>query len=125
MTQDHRRAKRVSELLRARLTENISRELGDERLSRVVVTGVVLGDDLGLAKVSVRLLGDDSPGERKAALKTLAKASPRLRRAVGEKLGLRRVPELRFTFDEGPDAAGRVEELLREIANERAEKSDD
>jgi ribosome-binding factor A len=119
MTEDHRRARRVSELLRARLTEFLSREVGDARLGRVVVTGVEMGDDLGLARVGVRLLGDDSPEQRKAALRTLAKASPRLRRAVGGGLGLRRVPELRFSFDEGPDAAGRVEELLREIENER------
>src|SRR5262245_61450658 len=100
MNQDHRRARRVSELLRARLTEFIARELGDSRLARVVVTGVDMGDDLGLAKVGVRLLGDDSPEERETALKALSKASPRLRRAVGERLGLRRVPELRFSFDE-------------------------
>ena len=124
MTQDHRRARRVAELLRARLTEFMTRELADSLFARLVVTGVEMGDDLGLAKVGVRLLGDDSPTERKAALRALAKASPRLRRAVGERLGLRRVPELRFSFDEGPDAAGRVEEILREIANERGEKSE-
>jgi ribosome-binding factor A len=122
MSEDHRRARRVSELLRARLTEFISRELGDSRLARVVVTGVEMGDDLGLAKVGVRLMGDDSPAARKSALGALQKASPRLRRAVVARLGLRRVPELRFSFDEGPDAAGRVEELLREIADAR-EKS--
>jgi ribosome-binding factor A len=122
MTQDHRRARRVSELLRAHLTEFMTREIGDARLSRVVVTGVEMGDDLGLAKVGVRLLGDDSPAERKAALSALGKASTRLRRAVGGRLGLRRVPELRFSFDEGPDAAGRVAELLREIEKEREPK---
>jgi ribosome-binding factor A len=49
-------------------------------------------------------------------------AAPRLRRALGSRLGLRRVPELRFVYDTGPDRAARVGELLGEIARETDKK---
>jgi ribosome-binding factor A len=42
-----------------------------------------------------------------------------LRREVGQALGLRYAPELRFVYDEGLDASLRIESLLAEIASER------
>jgi hypothetical protein len=45
-------------------------------------------------------------------------AAGRLRRHVGQRLALRYTPELRFVYDEGPDAAHRVDELLSEIRAE-------
>ena len=86
----------------------------------LVVTGVEMPDDLGFAKISVRLLTvDEQPETRKAALRALERVANRLRRGLGPRLRLRRVPELRFEYDTGPDAARRIEELLKEIERER------
>jgi ribosome-binding factor A len=116
---DGRRAKRVAEQLRAHLTSALTREVADPRLHGLVVTAVSVPDDLSIAHISVRLLvGDEDPKLRRDALSTLEKVRPRLRRTLGPRLGLRRVPELRFAYDEGHDAARRVEELLQEIARE-------
>ena len=110
------RAKRVAESIRAHLTTLIARELGDPRLSAVVVTHVGVPDDLGVAWVSVRrLVSDDDPAARRELLAALRGASPRLRRALGPAVRLKRVPELRFDYDTGHDAVRRVEELLREV----------
>jgi ribosome-binding factor A len=122
---DGRRPKRVAELLRAELTALLIRQIEDPRLSSLVVTDVFVPDDLSSAHVKVRLMvGDDDPKLRSSAVDTLRKVSPRLRRSIGPRLGLRRVPELRFTYDDGHDAARRVEELLREIAAEQAGSSE-
>jgi ribosome-binding factor A len=73
--------------------------------------------------VRVRRIGvTDAAAERKAFLTRLGKAAPHLRRALGTRLGLRRVPELRFVYDTGPDRAARVGELLGEIARENEKK---
>ena len=118
---DARRPRRVAELLRTHLTQSLTREIDDPRLAALVVTAVEVPDDLSVAHVRVRLLvGDDDPKLRRAAVTTLDKAGSRLRRALGPRLGLRRVPELRFSYDEGHDASRRVEELLHEIAEENA-----
>jgi len=118
---DGRRAQRVATLLRSYLSEALAREVADPRLTSLVLTDVVIPDDLGVAKVGVRLLhGDDDPEQRRSALQALRRAASRLRRGVGPRLGLRRVLELQFFYDTGHDASRRVEELLQEIAKEKS-----
>ena len=117
---DGRRAKRAADNLRALLVEALRRDIQDPRLAALVVTGVALGDDLALARVSVRLLvGDDDARRRSAALACLQSAARRLRRELAPKLAMRRMPELRFEYDAGHDAERRVHDLLDEIARER------
>jgi ribosome-binding factor A len=62
---------------------------------------------------------------RKSVLTRLKRAVPRLRRALGPSLKLRRVPDLRFIYDDGQDAHDRVGELLREIEIEREQGEGD
>jgi ribosome-binding factor A len=119
MTAEGRRGKRVAELLRAHLADVLRREVDDRRLSSLVLTTVEVTDDLMSATIGVRLLiGDDDPKQRTAALKSLARAAGKLRRAIAPRLELRRAPELRFHYDAGHDATRRVEELLAEIKKE-------
>ena len=95
------------------------RELGDAELARMVVTSVEVTKDLSIARVLVRSLANEDDREaRDKLMRRLRKATPRLRRALGPRLELRRVPELRFEFDTGADASARVSELLAEIAKE-------
>lgn len=113
---DGRRGRRVAETLRSHLATALLRDLGDRRLSSLVVTNVELTDDLSLARVQVRLLvGDDNPAQRKAAVQALERVTPRLRRSLGPVLRLRRIPDLDFAYDVRPDATRRIEELLAEI----------
>ena len=121
MKGDGRRAQRVATLLRAYLSEALTREVSDPRLVSLVLTEVVVPDDLGVARIGVRLLHDnEDPEQRRSALSALRRAASRLRRGVGPRLGLRRVPELQFFYDTGHDASRRVEELLREIEKDKA-----
>jgi ribosome-binding factor A len=95
----------------------------DPRLRAVVISGVTVTADLQVARVGVRLAHGDTEQAREAALRGLRAAGARLRRAVAGAINLRRAPELRFRFDEGPDAQQRIEELLEEIhAEEKAEE---
>ena len=119
MSDDTRRIERVAGLVRAHLTELMRRELGDGELARMVVTSVEITKDLSIARVLVRSLANEDDHEARAKLmRRLRKAASRLRRALGPRLELRRVPELRFEFDTGADASARVSELLAEIAKE-------
>lgn len=116
MSEPGRRAKRIAQMIRDHVGAFLISQVGDPRLTQVVVTEVRVSDDLSLAWVRVRLLlgrGDDGP--RRQCINQLQLISGRLRRSMAPALGLRRVPELRFAFDEGYDAQQRVEEILREI----------
>jgi ribosome-binding factor A len=116
------RAKRVATAIRARLAELLAREVSDPSLSGVIVTDVELPDDLSVARVKARLLtsGHDE-NARARAVRALERASVRLRRGLGRSLGLKRVPELRFVYDTGADAADRVNALLAESAADAKE----
>ena len=112
-----KRAVRVAEQVRERLADAL-RDMRDPRLARVLLTRVEMTDDLRLARVHVRdAFGDTT--EARQMIKGLESASARLRRSVTGALKLRYSPELRFYFDDGQDAAVRVEAILKEIAEER------
>jgi ribosome-binding factor A len=119
MSDESRRIQRVAGLLRLHLTDALHREVGDPELLSLVVTDVEVTRDLSIAHVRVRRLSvTDSPEARTSMLTRLRKVTPRLRRALGQKLELRKLPELRFVYDTGEDARGRVEAILDEIAHE-------
>lgn len=116
-----KRATRVAERIREELSAGV-RSLRDPRANGVLISRVEITDDLQLAKVYVRhALGADDPTARRAMLKGLSSAMGRLRHGLAGGLGLRVVPELRFYYDEGPDARRRIEEVLEEIKAERRE----
>ncbi len=118
MTEEGRRSKRVAERIRATLAVQLTRDLADPSLAGLVITDVSVPDDLAVARVSVRLLVGDSPSARRRVVDHLQRACGRLRRAIGPELGLRRMPELRFLYDDGIDATKHVESILAEIKRE-------
>ena len=116
-TEASHRARRVAESIRHVVTDFMARELSDPTLSAVAITDVEVSADLGVATVKARLyVGGDDSGRRQAVVKSLSRAAGRIRRKLGRAVRLKRVPELRFVYDTGVDAAHRVEELLSEIA---------
>ena len=120
MSDDARRTLRVAGLVQSHLTTALLRELADPELSTLVVTHVDVSADLSIATARVRRLSiEDGPEARKSVLARLRRAVPRLRRALGPALKLRRVPDLRFIYDTGEDARGRVDALLAEIEREK------
>jgi ribosome-binding factor A len=114
------RAVRVAHRMQEELAAILPR-LRDPRVIGAVVTRIEISDDLSFAKVYVRagLVAEkpDDAGKR-TFLKGLTSATPMVRREVAEALDLQKAPELRFIYDEGAEHATRVEEILREIADE-------
>jgi ribosome-binding factor A len=111
-----KRSKRVSERIREEISRILMRDLSDPRLTHAMITEVTMPDDLESARVKVRLAaGGNDQASRKRLLDGLRAASGLIRKAVGKNLSLRRSPELRFDYDEGQDAADRIDEVLAEI----------
>lgn len=119
MTTGDRRMLRVNELVREHLVEILRRDVSNPELANVVITSVDVSKDLSVAHVLVRhLITQDDEKARKNVLLHLKKAAPRLRRALATRIELKKLPELRFDYDRGRDAALRVAELLEEIKKE-------
>jgi ribosome-binding factor A len=111
------RQERVTELLFEELSIMVANELDDPKLSLVSVISVQVSRDLRNAKVFVN--HQDEETTRREVLKGLARATPYLRGQLAVRCGLRMVPELNFYYDDTPEKAARVDELLRQIAHER------
>ncbi len=107
------RPKRVGEELRVELGNLLARAVHDPGIGFVTLTRVQVTPDLQHARVYYTALGDES--SRRNTERALHRAAPFLRRQIGRRLRLRRVPELIFVFDESIAGQDRIERLLKEI----------
>jgi ribosome-binding factor A len=114
---DGKRSQKVAEQRRGELMSMlIAGEVHDPGAKTATVSGVVLTDDLRLAKVYVRMLDlEASQPARAAMLKALERAKGFLRRELAQRLALRYAPDLRFYYDETVDRGRDMEALLRSI----------
>jgi ribosome-binding factor A len=107
------RATRVGEQMKKELGEIIGRKIKDPRVGFVTVTDVEVTGDLQQAKIFISVLGDDE--QRQNTLKGLAKASGFIRSEIGQRIRLRKTPEITFEFDESVDYGNRIESLLADL----------
>jgi ribosome-binding factor A len=117
------RPARVGDQIRVELGELLSRGVKDPGLGFVTLTHVKVTPDLQLARVFYTALGDDKA--RRETERALSRATPFLRRQLGERLGLRRVPVLEFKYDRSVDHQDRVERILQELKAEAPPEHDD
>ena len=111
------RADRVADQLRAEIAELLGREVHDPGVGFVTLTRVHLTADLQLARVFYTTLGDET-GRRNTA-RALQRVAPFLRRRLGARLRLRRVPDLTFVYDDSIAGQDRIERILNDIHAER------
>ncbi|MFC7363790.1 MULTISPECIES: 30S ribosome-binding factor RbfA [Bhargavaea] len=107
------RANRVAEQMKKEMGDIIGRKLKDPRIGFVTVTDVEVTGDLQQATVFISVLGDDR--QKEDTLKGLTKAKGFIRSEIGNRIRLRKTPELLFEFDESVDYGNRIESLLREV----------
>jgi ribosome-binding factor A len=122
MAQGHR-PDRVGDQIRQELSELLSRGVvHDPGIGFITLTRVKVTPDLQLARVYYTTMGD--PSARRDTAKALERATPFFRRQVGGRLQLRRVPELEFRFDESVAHQDRIEQILRDLHEEEAQRQD-
>jgi ribosome-binding factor A len=108
------RPDRVGDQIRQELSELLSRgAVHDPGIGFITLTRVKVSPDPQMARVYYTTLGDDEA--RRQTAKALDRATGFFRRHLGERLRLRRVPELQFQFDESVGHQDRVEQILREL----------
>ncbi len=101
------------------------RQLKDPRIPSITLTSVEVAQDGSHATVLFCLLGGNSDREKvENALEGLTSASGLLRRHLGKVLTVRHIPSISFKEDRGLDNALRVHELLKQLENEKAAKTD-
>ena len=104
------RTDRISAQLRKELAVLVHAAVRDHGLPSVSVSDVEVTKDLDMATVYVTTLVGDQGKAATAALNEMAKE---FRTDLSRTLRIRRVPELRFRYDDSVDRGERIESLLR------------
>ena len=118
------RPDRVGDQIRQELSELLARgEVHDPGIGFMTLTRVQVSPDLQLARVFYTTLGDAKA--RHETAKALERATPFFRRQIGGRMRLRRVPELEFRFDESIERQDRIEQILRDLHEQDAQRQTD
>src|SRR5215831_16067418 len=104
------RSDRISAELRRQLGAMVHEAVRDHALPSVSVSDVEVTRDFDVATVFVTALLPDTSKEAVAALNEMAKE---FRRELSKVMRVRRVPELRFKYDDSVDRGERIDALLR------------
>ena len=116
------RPDRVADQIRGELATLLVREVHDPGIGFVTITRVQASADIQIARVFYTVLGDEKA--RASSAKALDRAAPFLRRQIGARLRLKRIPELRFQYDDATAGADRIEQILKEIHAADPERDD-
>ena len=117
-----RRVSRVASLIQQEVSQMVQHEIKDDRVAAgmVSVTDVDVSGDLQHAKIFVSIYGtDEARAETMAGLKS---ATGYIRRELGQRVRLRRTPELVFIEDRGLERGDRMLALLNQLSEERQTK---
>jgi ribosome-binding factor A len=104
------RSDRISAELRRLIGTMVHEAVRDHALPSVSVSDVDVSRDFDMATVYVTALVPDTSKEAVAALNEMAKD---FRRELSKTMSMRRVPELRFRYDDSVDRGERIDALLR------------
>jgi ribosome-binding factor A len=110
---EHKRADRIADLILKELAEVLLRRVKDPRLADITLTNVEVSPDLRHAKVYYSLLGDDE--KRSKATVGLESARGFVKRELGKRLQLRRMPDISFCFDASLEHGSQIDRLLAEL----------
>ena len=110
-SRDFTRSDRISAELRRQLGAMVHEAVRDHALPSMSVSDVEVTRDFDFATVFVTALLPDQAVE---GVKTLNEMAKEFRRELSRTMSIRRVPELRFRYDDSLDRGERIEALLRE-----------
>jgi ribosome-binding factor A len=117
------RPTRIGDQLRAEISDLLSREVHDPGIGFLTITHVKVSPDLQVARVYYTTLGDDKA--RKDSARALQRATPFLRRKIGGRLRLKRVPQIEFFFDESIERGDRIEKILQDMNRADTDEKDE
>lgn len=90
----------------------LMKEVKDQDIKFVTITGVEVTSDLSFAKVYYTVLDQERKESTKIALE---KASPFIRTKLAESVEVRHTPELRFIYDKSIAYGEHIDKLIEEL----------
>ena len=111
-----KRSDKVGDLLKKEISLIISSEIKDPRLQNINITAVKVSDDIGIATVFYTVIGESiQKTQSNIDSKILEKLSGMIRSNLAKKIKIRRIPKIKFRFDESIEYSENIEQLLKNL----------
>jgi len=107
------RSERVAGHIQKVLADMLQKSVKDPRLEMATITGVKMSRDLKTARIYFITAGGLKSSAE--AVEGFRSAIGFVKRTLGQNLGLRYMPELKFFYDESFDYGERIEKVLKSI----------
>ncbi|MEM7016168.1 MAG: 30S ribosome-binding factor RbfA [Pseudomonadota bacterium] len=120
MAKDFDRTRRIGALMKRELSESLHRELSTGR-GIVTITEVTVRRDLSDATVYFTVLGDDIESTQKF----LTDKSGLLRHLLSQRIKIRKMPHLTFTYDESVERGRHLSALIDEVSAKENKPQED
>ncbi len=111
------RAVRVAQEIQREVNDILQKKVRDPRVQDVTITDVKLTGDLQQATIFYSVLDDQQIDKVQEGLN---KATGLIRKLLGQRLSLYKVPELNFEHDTSLQYGSHIDELLRSIHKDDA-----
>lgn len=103
---------RLNHAIQQEISIILMREIKDEEIKFVTITGVDTTNDLSYAKVYYTVLDESKKDKTEEALK---KASSFIRTKLAERIDIRHTPELKFIYDTSIAYGEHIEDIINKI----------
>lgn len=110
------RDRRVGELLRSEIMDVLLKEVNDPKIKDVVITKLDVTKDLSIAKVYFSTYNRSA---KEGIERGLNRSAGFIRHCILKGLRLRKVPTLRFIYDDSGDYGQKIDTLLKDINQEQ------
>lgn len=112
------RPTKVAHEIKRTIAQLLVQEVKDPRFQNISITDCKISKDLSIAKLHFALMGhNETDPEVAETLAALEKAKGFFRSELGRRLRLRIVPDVRFYYDNIPEHAQHMEELINKALN--------
>lgn len=111
---NHFRTDRVGMEIKREVNEILQKKVRDPRVKGVTITDVQMVGDLSIAKVYYTIMSDLASDNQKAQT-GLEKATGTIKRELGCKLTLYKIPDLVFEKDQSIEYGNKIDQMLRAL----------
>ena len=111
---NHFRTDRVGMEIKREVNEILQKKVRDPRVQGVTITDVQMVGDLSMAKVYYTIMSDLASDNQKAQI-GLEKATGTIKRELGRKLTLYKIPDLFFEKDQSIEYGNKIDQMLRAL----------
>lgn len=106
---------RLNHVIQEEISIILMREIKDQSIKFVTITGVDTTSDLSFSKIYYTVLNNDNLKEVEEALE---KAAPFIRTKLAERIEIRHTPELKFIYDTSIAYGEHIDRLIEKIKEE-------